>query len=125
MSRIETAECQTSRQNRTERIVLLVLATVQFTSIVDFMVVMPLGPQLMRSLGIGPSQFGLIVSSYTFAAGAAGLVASSIVDRFSRRAAFLTLYAGCCLLVRRLKNSTAAENALIVVKCIVADKSQP
>src|SRR5436305_11653 len=82
---------RTILQSRTERIVLLVLAAVQFTSIVDFMVVMPLGPQLMRSLAIGPTQFGLIVSSYTFAAGAAGLVASSVVDRFSRRAAFLTL----------------------------------
>lgn len=83
-----------SSRRRTERIVLFVLAAVQFTSIVDFMVVMPLGPQLMRSLEIGPAEFGLIVSSYTFAAGVAGLVASSIVDRFSRRTAFLTLYAG-------------------------------
>jgi MFS transporter, DHA1 family, inner membrane transport protein len=97
MSQMEIAGDQTSSQNRTERIVLLVLAAVQFTSIVDFMVVMPLGPQLMRTLRIGPTEFGLIVSSYTFAAAAAGLVASSIVDRFSRRAAFLTLYAGFLL----------------------------
>ncbi|WP_425618254.1 MFS transporter [Anatilimnocola sp. NA78] len=78
----------------TEWIVLLVLGSVQFTSIVDFVVVMPLGPQLMRSFQIGPAEFGLIVSSYTFAAGLAGLVASSIVDRFSRRTAFLSIYAG-------------------------------
>jgi predicted MFS family arabinose efflux permease len=89
---------------RTERIVLLILAAVQFTSIVDFMVIMPLGPQLMRTLDISPDRFGLIVASYTFAAGAAGLVASAIVDRYSRRAAFMTLYAGfllgtlCCAL---------------------------
>jgi predicted MFS family arabinose efflux permease len=89
---------------RTERIVLLVLAAVQFISIVDFMVVMPLGPRLMDDLQIGPDRFGLIVASYTFAAGAAGLVASAIVDRYSRRAAFITLYAGfllgtlCCAL---------------------------
>ena len=61
-------------QLRSERLVLFVLAAVQFTSIVDFMIVMPLGPQLMRALQIGPAEFGLIVSSYTFAAGAAGLV---------------------------------------------------
>src|SRR5207248_3843557 len=91
---MEIALDQRSNQNRTERIVLLVLAAVQFTSIVDFMVVMPLGPQLMRTLAINPTKFGFIVSSYTFAAGAAGLIASSIVDRFSRRAAFLTLYSG-------------------------------
>jgi MFS transporter, DHA1 family, inner membrane transport protein len=85
------------KQRRREQLVLLVLAAVQFTTIVDFMVVMPLGPQLMRSLEIGPAKFGMIVSSYTFAAGAAGLVASSIVDRFSRRATFIVLYAGFLL----------------------------
>jgi predicted MFS family arabinose efflux permease len=72
----------------------LTLAAVQFTSIVDFMVVMPLGPQLMRTLGLSPGRFGLIVSSYTLAAGIAGLVASSLIDRFGRKAAFLTLYVG-------------------------------
>ena len=77
-----------------ERVVLLTLAAVQFTSIVDFMVIMPLGPQLMRTLKIDPGQFGLVVSSYTFAAGVAGLVASSLVDRFGRKATFLTLYTG-------------------------------
>ena len=77
-----------------EVIVLLMLASVQFTSIVDFMVVMPLGPQLMRTLGIKPAQFGLIVSSYTISAGIAGFLASSFLDRFSRKSAFLTLYTG-------------------------------
>jgi len=73
---------------------LLVLAAVQFTSIVDFMIVMPLGKQLMRVLAIGPDRFGLIVASYTFAAGAAGFVASGVIDRFGRKATFLSLYAG-------------------------------
>src|SRR5436190_984730 len=82
---------------RRERLVLLILAAVQFTTIVDFMIVMPLGPQLMRTLQIGPAEFGLIVSSYTFAAGAAGLVASAIVDRFARRTTFMLLYAGFLL----------------------------
>jgi MFS transporter, DHA1 family, inner membrane transport protein len=86
-----------SRVERRERLVLLILAAVQFTAIVDFMIVMPLGPQLMRTLEIGPSQFGLIVSSYTFAAGAAGLVASAIIDRFARRTTFMVLYAGFLL----------------------------
>ncbi|MDR3635041.1 MAG: MFS transporter [Isosphaeraceae bacterium] len=79
---------------RRERLVLLVLAAVQFTSIVDFMVIMPLGPQLMRTLSINPARFGMLVSSYTFAACVAGLLASPVVDRFGRKAAFLTLYSG-------------------------------
>ncbi len=88
---------EASRQRTRERIVVLILAAVQFTTIVDFMIVMPLGPQLMRTLQISPAQFGTVVSSYTFAAGAAGLIASSIVDRFARRSTFMVLNAGFLL----------------------------
>ncbi|SIN94434.1 Predicted arabinose efflux permease, MFS family [Singulisphaera sp. GP187] len=77
-----------------QRVILLILAVVQFTNIVDFMIVMPLGPQLMRTLKIGPGQFGLIVSSYTLSAGVAGLMAASLIDRFDRKLSFLTLYLG-------------------------------
>jgi DHA1 family inner membrane transport protein len=77
-----------------ERAILVVLAAVQFTSIVDFMVIMPLGPQLMRTLAIDPFRFGLVVSAYTLSAGVMGLVASSLIDRFDRRTAFLWLYVG-------------------------------
>lgn len=86
---------------RAERSLLAALAAVQFTSIVDFMIVMPLGPQLVESLGIDTVGFGWIVSSYTFAAGAAGLAAAPILDRVDRRTAFLILAlgfsAGTCL----------------------------
>lgn len=77
-----------------ERVVLLILAAVQFTSIVDFMVIMPLGPQLKRDLALSPASFSWVVSSYTFAAGLAGVVATMFVDRFARRSAFLAIYAG-------------------------------
>ncbi|MGA9925285.1 MAG: MFS transporter, partial [Isosphaeraceae bacterium] len=83
-----------AEQRRRELILLLVLASVQFFSIVDFMVVMPLGPQLRRTMGIDTFQFGLIVSSYTVSAGAAGLLGSSILDRFGRRRAYLSLFTG-------------------------------
>ena len=78
-------------------LILLILALVQFTSIVDFMVVMPLGPQLIRKLGLSTSQFSLIVSSYSISAGVAGLLASSIMDRFGRKTAYLGLFAGFLL----------------------------
>lgn len=86
-----------SHSEHRQRLILLILAAVQFAAIVDFMIVMPLGPQLMRTLHIGPAQFGLIVSSYTFAAGISGTVASTIVDRFARRTTFMVLYAGFLL----------------------------
>ncbi len=82
------------REKRREQLILLILAAVQFTTIVDFMIVMPLGPQLMRKLGVDPAQFDLIVASYTLAAGTAGLIASSLVDRFARRTTFMIFYAG-------------------------------
>jgi predicted MFS family arabinose efflux permease len=93
----EAGDDDSATQRRRERLVLVVLAAVQFITVVDFMIVMPLGPQLMRALEIRPAEFGLIVSSYTFAAGAAGILASSIIDRFARRPTFMTLYAGFLL----------------------------
>ena len=73
---------------------LLTLAAVQFTHIVDFMIMMPLGPQFMRLFDIGPQQFGFLVSAYTFAAAVSGFVAAFRIDRFDRKRALLGLYAG-------------------------------
>lgn len=75
-----------------ERWLLLTLAGIQFTHIVDFMVMMPLGPQLTRLFGISDAQFGLLVSAYTFAAGASGLLASTYLDKFDRKRLLLVLY---------------------------------
>jgi MFS transporter, DHA1 family, inner membrane transport protein len=102
---------------RRERLVLFILAAVQFTTIVDFMIVMPLGPQLMRTLLIGPAKFGLIVSSYTFAAGVGGLAASSIVDRFARRTTFMIQYAG--FLLGTLCCAFAPSYAMLVLARVV------
>ncbi len=95
----------TSRGDRRhERLVLFVLAVAQFINIIDFVIVMPLGSRLMRTLEISPQQFGLIVSSYTFSAAAAGLLAALFIDRFDRKSAFLTVLTGfsvgtlCCAL---------------------------
>lgn len=77
-----------------ERPLLLLLAAVQFTHIMDFMIMMPLGPQLMRELNIGPGQFGSLVSAYTISAGVIGLCAAPFMDRFDRRPLLLVTYAG-------------------------------
>ncbi len=78
----------------TERSLLLLLAAVQFTHIMDFMIVMPLGPQLMRELEIGPQRFSALVAAYTLCAGTVGLLAAPFLDRFDRRSALLFTYAG-------------------------------
>jgi predicted MFS family arabinose efflux permease len=77
---------------RRELALLLTLAGIQFTHVVDFMIMMPLGPQLTALFSISDAQFGLLVSAYTFAAGISGLLAASFVDRFERKRLVLVLY---------------------------------
>jgi predicted MFS family arabinose efflux permease len=75
-----------------ERWLLLTLASIQFTSVLDFMIMMPLGPQLTELFGISAGEFGFLVSAYTFAAGLSGLLAATYIDRFGRKRMMLTLY---------------------------------
>jgi predicted MFS family arabinose efflux permease len=79
---------------RRERVMLLTLAAIQFINVVDFMLMMPLGPQLTVIFGISDAQFGLLISAYTLAAGASGLAATTYIDRFERRRLLLILFAG-------------------------------
>lgn len=77
-----------------QKFVVAVLAFLQFTIILDFMILSPLGAILMPSLKITPSQFGLVVSAYAFCAGSAGLLASGFADRFDRKRLLLFFYCG-------------------------------
>lgn len=77
-----------------EKRLLLLLAAVQFTHIMDFMIMMPLGPQLMRELDISAQQFGGLISSFALTAGIVGLAAAPFIDRFDRRKLLLFCYAG-------------------------------
>src|SRR5438477_1376467 len=77
-----------------ERPLLFLLALVQFTHIVDFMILMPLGPQLMRDLHIGPGNLSALVAAYTVSSGIVGLLAAPFIDRFDRRKLLLFAYGG-------------------------------
>jgi len=70
------------------------LTFLQFTIILDFMILSPLGAILMPQLGIAPAQFGLLVSVYAFSAGASGLMAAGFADRFDRKRMLLVFYGG-------------------------------
>jgi predicted MFS family arabinose efflux permease len=74
--------------------VIGLLAFLQFTIILDFMILSPLGAILMPGLGISPAQFGLVVSVYAFSAGASGLAAAGFADRFDRKRLLLVFYGG-------------------------------
>ncbi len=73
---------------------LLTLAAVQFTHVLDFMIMMPLGSHLMRVFDIAPSQFSHLVAAYGLAAAISGFAAGFVLDRFDRKHALLFLYSG-------------------------------
>jgi predicted MFS family arabinose efflux permease len=77
-----------------ERATLLTLGAVQFTHILDFMIMMPLGAQLMRVFNITPAQFTQLVACYGLAAAVSGFLGGFFMDRFDRKRALLVLYAG-------------------------------
>jgi len=79
---------------------LFSLAGIQFTHILDFMIMMPLGPEFIHELNINTHEFGLLLSSYTFAAALAGVFATYFVDRFERRVLLLSLYV--CFIIATL-----------------------
>jgi predicted MFS family arabinose efflux permease len=70
------------------------LAILQFTVVLDFMVLSPLGAQLMKVLHLTTSQFGLAVSGYAFSAGLSGLLAAGFADKFDRKKLLLFFYTG-------------------------------
>ncbi len=80
--------------DRREKLLLFCLAAIQFNHIVDFMIVMPLGPQLMREFSITPSQFSLLVSAYSFCAGLSGFLATFYADAFDRKKILLVMFSG-------------------------------
>ena len=77
-----------------ERSLLIILAGVQFTHLMDFMVMMPLGPQFMRIWDITASEFAVLVSVYTLSGAIASVLCALYVDRFDRKRALIFLYGG-------------------------------
>src|SRR5215813_6014947 len=77
-----------------QKFIIAVLAFLQFTIILDFMIISPLGAMMMPTLHITPQQFGLAVSSYAFSAGVSGLSAAGFADRFDRKRLLLFFYCG-------------------------------
>jgi predicted MFS family arabinose efflux permease len=82
---------------RYQKFVVAVLAFLQFTIILDFMIISPLGALLLRDLHITTRQFGLVVSAYAFSAGTSGLLAAGFADKFDRKRLLLFFYGGFLL----------------------------
>src|SRR6476660_4978874 len=77
-----------------QKLVIFILATTQFTVILDFMIMSPLGDMLIKSLDITPAGFGVAVSAYAFSAGISGLLTAGFADKFDRKKLLLFFYIG-------------------------------
>lgn len=80
-----------------QKFAIFILAITQFTVILDFMVMSPLGDILMKSLSLKPSHFGFAVSAYAFSAGFSGLLTAGFADKFDRKKLLLFFYIGFIL----------------------------
>jgi predicted MFS family arabinose efflux permease len=80
--------------SRYQSLLVALLAFVQFTIILDFMIMSPLGAIIMPALSITAGQFGVAVSAYAFSAGLSGILAAGFADRFDRKRLLLFFYLG-------------------------------
>src|SRR6202171_4767234 len=83
--------------SRYQSILVALLALVQFTIIIDFMIMSPLGAIIMPALNISAAQFGVAVSAYAFSAGISGILAVGFAGRFERKWLLLFFYVGFTL----------------------------
>ena len=77
-----------------QAMVIVLIALTQFTVVLDFMVMSPLGDMLMKSMELTTKQFGLAVSVYAFSAGTSGLLTAGFADKFDRKKLLLFFYVG-------------------------------
>lgn len=104
--------------NSKEKIVLLLLAALNFTHILDFMIMMPLGNYLMPYFDISSQQFSMLVAAYTFSAGIAGFLAAFFVDNFDRKKVLLFGYSG--FLIGTLFCALSPSYIILLISRIVA-----
>jgi predicted MFS family arabinose efflux permease len=83
--------------SRYQALLIALLAFTQFTIILDFIIMSPLGAILMPALNITAAQFGVAVSAYAFSAGLSGILAAGFADRFDRKRLLLFFYVGFTL----------------------------
>lgn len=101
-----------------EKIILLLLTLLNFTHIMDFMIMMPLGNYLMPYFDISSQQFSMLVAAYTFSAGISGFAAAFFVDGYDRKKVLMFAYAG--FLIGTLCCAISPAYEVLLVSRIVA-----
>ena len=103
--------------NKYQVITIVILALTQFTVVLDFMVMSPLGDMLMKSMDLTTSQFGFAVSSYAFSAAIAGFLTAGFADKFDRKKLLLFFYIG--FIIGTLMCSLATNYSMLITARIV------
>ncbi|MCW0183438.1 MAG: MFS transporter [Zavarzinia sp.] len=97
---------------------IAIVTAIQFVNILDFMMVMPLGPDFARGLGIDPAHLGLVAGAYTVAGCLSGLIGALVLDRFERRSALMVCLAGLGL--GTIAASFAVDLGTLVLARVIA-----
>lgn len=77
-----------------QKFIIAIIALIQFTVVLDFMVISPLGPIMTPALDITPRQFGLVVAAYAFSAFLSGILSAGIADKYDRKKFLMIFYTG-------------------------------
>jgi predicted MFS family arabinose efflux permease len=77
-----------------QKFIIVIMALLQFTVVLDFMILAPLGDMLMKNLSMTTKQFGTVVSAYAISAGISGILAAGFADKFDRKKLLLFFYIG-------------------------------
>lgn len=104
--------------SKDQKLILYLLACVQFTNIMDFMIMMPMGPILMKAFTITAREYSFLVSAYSLSAGIFGFIAAFFVDKFDRKNVLTMAYVG--LLVGTFACSMAPTYTMLMLARIVA-----
>ncbi|HEX4957633.1 MAG TPA: MFS transporter, partial [Lacibacter sp.] len=104
--------------NKNERLIIFLLASLNFTHILDFMIMMPLGNYLMPYFKISPQQFSLLVGSYTLTAAVSGFAAAFFVNQYDRKKVLVIAYIG--FLIGTLACGLAPSYGLLLAARVLA-----
>jgi predicted MFS family arabinose efflux permease len=94
MNQVNSLPFSSKAHINSELALIILLALLQFTFLLDYIMLMPLGPLIISSLSVMPSGFSYLISGYTFSAAISGFLASFIIDKFERKSVLLFCFSG-------------------------------
>jgi multidrug resistance protein len=107
-----------TKNDSVEKLIIFVLFFVQFTHMVDFVIMMPLGPKLVRAFSMNSTEFSLVVSAYAFSAAVSGLISSLFIDKYDRKNVLIFFYTG--FLIANILCALSYNYSMLIASRIMA-----